>query len=296
MSESRIKVLLDTDIGTDIDDAVCLAYLLANPRCDLLGITTVTGEPVKRAMLASALCLRAGRNIPIYPGSSSPMLISQQQQFAAQASALECWDHKKYFPKGEAVEFLRKTIREHPHEIMLLTIGPLTNIGLLFKVDPEIPSLLKGLILMCGYFYKTLPGIDPLEWNARGDPHATSIVYRSKVAIHRTVGLDVTTRVTMDSKRFRETFSDFNLYGPILDFATVWFDEWDGLTFHDPLAATTIFNDGICDFEKGMVSIELDNKENLGETQCEAQEKGPHEIASKVNRNLFFKEYLSVFQ
>jgi len=51
-----VKILLDTDIGTDIDDAVCLAYLLANPDCELLGITTVTGEPVKRAMLASALC------------------------------------------------------------------------------------------------------------------------------------------------------------------------------------------------------------------------------------------------
>jgi len=42
------KVLLDTDIGTDIDDAVCLAYLLQRPDCELLGITTVTGQPVER--------------------------------------------------------------------------------------------------------------------------------------------------------------------------------------------------------------------------------------------------------
>ena len=62
------KIILDTDIGTDIDDAVCLAYLLANPQCELLGITTVTGEPEKRAMLASALCKVANRDIPIYPG------------------------------------------------------------------------------------------------------------------------------------------------------------------------------------------------------------------------------------
>ncbi|UCE08759.1 MAG: nucleoside hydrolase, partial [bacterium] len=46
----RTKILLDTDIGTDIDDAVCLAYLLANPECELMGITTVTGEAEKRAM------------------------------------------------------------------------------------------------------------------------------------------------------------------------------------------------------------------------------------------------------
>ena len=49
------KILLDTDIGTDVDDAVCLAYLLSHPDCELLGITTVTGEAEKRASLASVL-------------------------------------------------------------------------------------------------------------------------------------------------------------------------------------------------------------------------------------------------
>ena len=68
------KVLLDTDIGSDIDDAVCLAYLLAQPECELLGITTVSGEPVQRAMIASAVCTLAGQQIPIYPGAADPLL------------------------------------------------------------------------------------------------------------------------------------------------------------------------------------------------------------------------------
>ena len=54
--EERVPLLFDTDIGSDIDDAVALAYLLREPRCELLGITTVTGEPLKRAMLADAVC------------------------------------------------------------------------------------------------------------------------------------------------------------------------------------------------------------------------------------------------
>ena len=63
------KILLDTDIGTDVDDAVALAYLLAQPECELLGITTVTGQAVERAKLCSVLCHAAGRpDIPIYPG------------------------------------------------------------------------------------------------------------------------------------------------------------------------------------------------------------------------------------
>lgn len=50
------KILLDTDIGGDIDDALCLAYLLKEPQCNLVGITTVCGEPEKRAAIASAIC------------------------------------------------------------------------------------------------------------------------------------------------------------------------------------------------------------------------------------------------
>src|SRR5690625_3689584 len=60
------KILLDTDIGNDIDDAFCLAYLLAQPRCELLGITTATGDTQQRAALVDALCQTAGRtDIPI---------------------------------------------------------------------------------------------------------------------------------------------------------------------------------------------------------------------------------------
>jgi inosine-uridine nucleoside N-ribohydrolase len=73
------KILLDTDIGSDIDDAVALAYLLCKPQCDLLGITTVSGEPGRRAMMASAQCKLAGREIPIFPGTAEPLLIRSRQ-------------------------------------------------------------------------------------------------------------------------------------------------------------------------------------------------------------------------
>lgn len=63
------KILLDTDIGGDIDDAVCLAYLLREPQCELLGITTVCGQPQRRAEIADAICRSAGRDIPIARGA-----------------------------------------------------------------------------------------------------------------------------------------------------------------------------------------------------------------------------------
>ena len=72
MTTDRIPVLLDTDIGSDIDDAVCLAYLLRQPRCELLGVTTVSGrEPRLRASLADGICRAAGRDdVPIHSGAS----------------------------------------------------------------------------------------------------------------------------------------------------------------------------------------------------------------------------------
>ena len=285
----RTKILLDTDIGSDIDDAVCLAYLLANPACDLLGITTVTGEGEQRARMASVLCRLAGKQVPILVGAEAPLLVEQRQPACPQAAALKNWEHGRDFPRGDAVDFLRKTIRSNPGEVILLTIGPLSNIGLLFRVDPQISALLKGLVMMCGAF-------DPgrLEWNAMLDPHASAIVYRSRARIHRSIGLDVTTQVTMPAAEVRQAFQT-PLLKPVLEFAEVWFQQRESITFHDPLAATTLFDPAICDFSKGEVRIELTDAASLGKTAWQAEAGGPHEVATKVDADRFFQHFFSFF-
>ena len=291
------KIILDTDIGSDIDDAVCLAYLLAQPECELLGITTVSGEADKRAMMASALCKIAGKQVPIFPGAESPLLIQAQQPYASQAAALGRWEHDTSFPHGKAIEFLRETIRANPGEVVVLGIGPMTNLGLLFSVDPEIPALLKELVLMCGVFSgKTDWHSAPeREWNALNDPHAAAIVYRANVRHHRSVGLDVTTRVTMQADQFRER-CNAPLLRPVLDFADIWFKERDIITFHDPLAATAIFNDSICTFTKGTVDVEFANMELAGKTSLDTRSSNPqHEVALEVRPEQFFAEYFGVF-
>ncbi len=287
-----VKILLDTDIGSDIDDAVCLAYLLAQPQCELLGITTVTGEGNRRAMMASALCQVAGKNVPIYPGVEKPLLIAQRQPECPQAAMLDRWPHETEFPQGQAIEFLRRTIRAHPGQVILLTIGPLTNAALLFATDPEIPSLLKGLVMMCGVFTNRLAGVGPLEWNAMLDPHATAIVYRAAAPFHRSIGLDVTCRVTMPADEVRRRF-DTPLLRPVRDFAEVWFQHRPVITFHDPLAATTIFDETICDFEAGQVEVELTSERLAGMTLWRAGQ-GPHEVALQVSPEQFFEHYFAV--
>ncbi len=294
------KLLLDTDIGSDIDDAVCLAYLLANPACDLLGITTVSGEAEKRAQMASALCKVAGKDIPIFPGREEPLFPGLAwQPKCPQAEALARWPHDENFPRGQAVEFLRQTIRANPGEVVLLTIGPLTNAAALFAADAEIPSLLKGMVLMSGVFTNRLAGVGPLEWNAFLDPGATSIVYRAASAnglkLHRSIGLDVTCQVTLPADEVRRRFQA-RLLRPVLDFAEVWFQHISQITFHDPLAATTIFDNEICTFERGCVEVEMKSDRLYGMTHWKADANGPHEVALQVNPQRFFDHYFSFFQ
>ncbi len=148
---------------------------------------------------------------------------------------------------------------------------------------------------MCDVFTNRLAGVGPLEWNVMLDPHATAIVYRAPVAVHRSIGLDVTCQVTMDSNEVKEKFKT-DLLRPVYDFAKIWFETRDVVTFHDPLAAATLFDEQICTFERGHIDIELASERMQGLTYWEADEAaGRHEVALAVDSDRFFEHYFSVF-
>jgi purine nucleosidase len=287
------KVLLDTDIGTDVDDAVCLAYLLSHPDCELLGITTVTGEAVKRASLASALCQAAGRDIPIYPGADLPMRGEQRQPIAQQAAALPRWSHEVDFPKGQAVDFLADTIRSNPGEVTLLTVGPLTNAGLLFSAHPDVAALLEDLVMMGGNFDETGPEAQRVEWNVAGDPLASEIVYGTAVRLHRSLGLNVTQKVVMPADEVREKFTA-PLLRPVLDMAEIWFAGfYPSITFHDPLAAATVFEPDLCSYQQGTVTVDKADTQARTIWQPGGPD-APHQVAMKVDVDRYFQHFFSV--
>lgn len=289
------KILLDTDIGSDIDDAICLTYLLSQPKCELLGVTTVSGESEKRAMMASVICKAAGRaDIPIYPGTELPLLTPQKQPVAYQASQLPKWDYQTDFPKNGHIEFMRQTIRQYPNEVTLLGIGPMTNIALLFSTDPEIPFLLKQLVVMCGVFtYKTPLYTCLTEWNAACDPYATAIMYNAPVKTIKSVGLDVTTHVTMAKAEVEEKFKG-DVLKPVLDFMNAKANHSGFVTFHDPLAATVIFDESICEFVRGTIDVDLESSRSRGLLYFNESSDGKNEIAMQVDIEKFFQHYLKV--
>ena len=132
--------------------------------------------------------------------------------------------------------------------------------------------------------------------NALIDPYATAVVYQNTGNIHRSVGVDMTHRVTLPMDEFQKRCAEHPLFRPILDMAGVWFRTKDEVCFHDPLAVVSIFNDSVCKFVRGNVSVELGSKSLMGYTLFEENLNGKHEIACNVNTEAFFDEYFSVFQ
>ncbi|MBI4581013.1 MAG: nucleoside hydrolase [Planctomycetes bacterium] len=292
-----MPVLFDTDIGSDIDDAVALAYLLTEPRCELLGVTTVTGEPQVRAQLVDAVCQALGRpEIPIHSGAAKPFLVPQKQPEAPQKVILPRYPHRELFAANTAVDFLRQTIRSRPGEITLLSVGPLTNVGLLFALDPEIPGLLKQYVMMGGSYVNRPAGYGVMEWNTRGDPHATAVVFAADAPGTRCFGLDVTTKCRMPVDECRKRFNRGRLK-VVADMAEVWFQRRPEITFHDPLAAVGVFEPGVCTYQQGRVEVELQSARLMGYTDFRPDAKTqPHTVAVDVKPEAFFKKYFETVE
>lgn len=297
---TTIPIILDTDIGSDIDDAVCLSYLLSEPRCELVGITTVSGRPKERAALADAVCQAAGRkDVPIHSGIDRAMLGVVVQPDCPQAAVLPKWPHRaaETFESYTAVDWLRRTIRQRPGELTLLGIGPMMNIGALFASDPEIPGLLKSLVLMCGCFLE--PRAYSSEWNARLDPTSTGIVYHANVAEHTSIGLDVTMQCRMPAPeaidRFKSTGGPLSVVAAMTE---VWADRSHDVIFHDPLTGVAIFDPSVCEWETGNVSVELLSSRVAGMTHFQAAPaaEARHRVASKVDVKRFFELYFGAYQ
>ena len=282
------KILLDTDIGGDIDDAICLAYLLKEPACELVGITTICGESEKRAAVADAICRTAGKQVPIVAGLDTTMQPIPLYPTPDGAEALAFWQHDTY-EKGDAPAFLYQKIKEHPHEIILIGTGNMTNIATLFTTYPDAAGLLKGLYVMNGYF-----GADPLpdpyyNWNSWADPLASKIVFSARTAVHRAVPLEVTDRLTLEAKQADTLFrTDSDLMKAVFFFGSAWLESSEKLTLHDPLAAVCVFHPDICHFIRGIVQVETEQKSNMGGTSFTPSAHGNVEIAESVDRERFY--------
>jgi len=298
-----MKLLFDTDIGSDIDDAVALAYLLNQPSVELLGITTVTGEARKRAALAERLIDIAGGAIPVTPGYEKPRLVPSRQPSAPQATKLApsqlIGSDAPHDPEA-AIDFMAAAIRSHPGEVTLLAVGPFTNVARLLEREPGVSKFLKQLVIMGGKYSDYPTPWGPSEWNGIVDPHATSILFQKIECPVRAFGLDITWQVSMNADQVSRAFAHHPLLREVKRWSEVWFAEREALHFHDPLAAVSLVDPAVCQYRTGTVSVDL-TPDRAGFTEFSVFKDGDLqgrrlvEVASSVDPSRFFDQYFSAF-
>ncbi|ETS74694.1 hypothetical protein PFICI_13178 [Pestalotiopsis fici W106-1] len=287
----RTKVVVDTDIGTDPDDCLALAYLALHPDCDLLGVTIVTGGVEKRAAIAEVLLRVCGRSdVPIHLGRREPLLKGDGQPDVQSYEFVQPLDHRVEWPENTAVDFLRQTIRDNAGEVVLLTIGPLSNVGTLFALDPELPSLCRDIVSMAGTFFNPE---SHLEWNMLCDETATAIMLKTPRPRHWFVGLDVTRPCTLWTEDVeKRIYKDLGDLGALIQtIGDWWLKKKQRFTFHDPLAAAVIFQPDLCKWRRGRVVLDP----NDGATGFD-EGKGDDIVAYDVDPDAFFAHFFAVIK
>jgi purine nucleosidase len=220
-------VILDTDIGTDIDDAYALGVLLRRSDLRLLGVTTVSSDTSARAGLAAKLLDVAGgqfAKVPVYAG------IATAPQYMKQVEWASGFDSHSLHTSG-AVEFIRRQIKQHPGKITLIAIGELTNIAAVLNSEAGIGKQIHAICLMGGSVYRGYqPGSAPEpEWNIKSNIVAARTVFTSGVPLY-IAPLDSTADLQLDVARREQIFvqgSVFNDALAALEFAWVNSKPWN---------------------------------------------------------------------
>ncbi|WP_106767669.1 nucleoside hydrolase [Paenibacillus faecalis] len=287
------RIIIDTDIGSDIDDAMALALAMRSKELVIEGITTVYGDVDLRAKLAKKLLQLGGRDdVKVFAGINQPLLHNRDIWMAGHEGegVLTDYEHIKY-EHDHAVDFMVKTIMDHPGEITLIPIGPLTNIAAAIIREPKIVEHVKEIILMGGV---TRLGHNALELpkdehNIRCDPEAAALVFRSGAPIVM-VGLDVTYQVTLskdDRNRLEASQDPLNL--ALVKQLDRWFDfiNEDTTKMHDPLTVSLMIDRSMVKTEKMSVYVDYDHRQMTGQTVALPDQNGNVEVCLEVDSQQF---------
>jgi purine nucleosidase len=251
------KVVIDTDVGDDIDDAFALALALRSPELEILGISTTFGDTEARAKIVDRLLGEAGRTeIPVLAGTPTHTTNVMNQRRYGEGSQFARASHPN------AVDFIFDQIRRYPGQITLIAIGPLMNVGALIDKDPETFLKLKRVVMMggsieCGYgelWFCPSHGPDA-EWNIINDIPSAKKLFLSGVPLY-VMPLD-STQLKLDEVKRAFLFKQG---APLTDALTLLYHEWGQQTptLFDPVTVAYILNPKICPVQP--MHIRVDDK------------------------------------
>lgn len=255
----RTPVIIDTDIGSAIDDSFALALAVASPEIEIAGISTVAGPTQDRAWLICRFLTQVGHApVPVAAGKApqpaSPM--DWQIQYRRHPAAI--FNRTMKPAKEDAVALMARLLKEQPGKITIVCLGPLTNVARLFEAHPEAKKQIKQLIVMGGAInvgYNGKPPAEP-EWNIKSDVAAARAVFAAGVPL-TVVPLDATATVALNDHSRDELFAART---PLTYQVQNLFELWDQETpvLFDPVAVAAVCADRFLTFQE--MRLEIDGK------------------------------------
>jgi len=284
--EQPMKVILDTDIGDDIDDAWALAFVIAHKGFEPLGITVGHGNTPARARMACKMLHQTGRgNIPVFVGRQT-----EQKEYSYQFTWAEDFTAKQPAPK-RAADFIVETVRRNPGQVTLIAVGPLQNLADALRKEPQLGKLLKRVVLMGGCVYGTAEKHAPIaEYNVYSSIADSQLVYGAGLPL-TIVPLDSTTHVKLgDAERDK-----LQKYPSPLTFALealyrLWLEKPQSrMTLHDQLAVAETAAPKRFFAKVETLPIWVDDK---GFTRVDSHKGKPVTVCLEPKRDAFMQYYL----
>jgi inosine-uridine nucleoside N-ribohydrolase len=270
------RIIIDTDPG--IDDAMAIFLALRSPELKVEAITPVAGNVPLDLTLPNALRLleiAKRRDIPVAAGASHPLvrrLATAGHVHGVNGLAGVEFPEPRIKPVHDtAPELIRRIVREDPHEITIVAIGPLTNIALALRADPELAAMIPAIVIMGG----SLSGgnmTPAAEFNLYVDPEAARIVFDAGIPLTM-VGLDVTRKCLVSEQHIKQLEAAKNpvsqAAGKILR-ATYERMRHGGevtdIALHDALAVASLIDHDVITRKDYYVEVETAGEWTAGET------------------------------
>jgi purine nucleosidase len=282
---AREKIIIDTDIGDDVDDAFAVALALRSPELQVLGISTTFGDTETRAKLLDRMLGEAGReDIPVAAGTPTQTNNGFTQRRYAEAGRFARASHPR------AVEFILDQIRRNPGLITLVAIGPLVNVGALMDKDPETFRKLRRVVMMGGSIERrygdlgySAPHGPEAEWNIKNDIPSAQKLFASGVPIFM-MPLD-STQLQLDEVK-REVL--FRAGTPLTDALTLLYHEWGQQTptLFDVMTIAYILDRKLCPAKAMHITVDDKGFTRVGTGTPNAQ------VCLDSDSGAFFRFYI----
>lgn len=293
------KIIIDTDIGDDIDDAFALALALNSPEFDILGVSAAFGDTTTRARLLDRFLDEAGRSdIPVAAGKPAAVNL---QAFTQRRWAEGGRSVRPSHP--DAVDFTLDQIRKYPSQVTLVAIGPLPNIGAMIDKDPATFRKLKRVVIMGGSIntlsdpFNIAAPIPPhVEWNIKNDVASAQKLFASGVPL-QVLPLDSTANLKMHDVARDALFAHESALTNIL---MVLYEQWgfrrpEGSfaymrkavpTLYDPMTLASLLDPSLCPLTAMHIQVDNDGMTRPAPGAPNAQ------VCLKSDENAFLHFYV----